>query len=97
MKTAAFALTTAAMLCAGCSSINDSALTASGRDARVYNPQNGRYEWPDEAAGATPRKPRVSLRDTPTKRSAERGGAEPRDGRTYNPQTGRYEWPDARR
>ena len=54
------ALLGSAVLLAGCASLDRPDLFATGRDARTYNPQTGRYEWPEEAA------PAKTARDHPT-------------------------------
>ena len=76
----------AAGLLAGCGSLDRSNLFATGRDARTYNPQTGRYEWPEDE----PSKPRPSA----ARPAPERTGAGPDDGRAFNPQTGRFERAD---
>lgn len=75
----------AASFLAGCGSLDHTDFFATGRDARTYNPQTGRYEWPDDI----PSKPRVSSRAT--RPAPERKDAAPDDGRVFNPQTGRFE------
>ena len=72
-------------LLAGCGSLERSELFATGRDARTYNLQTGRYEWPDDepaqARGVSRRNDAAPKRkDTP-----------PDDGRVFNPQKGRFE------
>lgn len=67
----------------GCGSLERSNLFATGRDARTFNPQTGRYEWPDEPA----RSPSTRRASPPP----ERKDAAPDDGRAFNPQTGRFE------
>jgi hypothetical protein len=93
MKRALFLLSAAASLFAGCDSLNRPDYFASGRDARVFNPQTGRYEWPDDAPPARPRKPRVSLSDEPANADGRRTGLNPQDDRVFNPQTRQYETP----
>lgn len=41
------ALATIAVVSAGCTPTTSQNLFNTGRDARVYNPATGRYEWPD--------------------------------------------------
>ena len=78
----------AALSLAGCGSLDLPDLAATGRDARTYNPQTGRYEWPDNEPARQPAKPRVKARD-----DAPADAAKPSDGRDFNPQTGRFESP----
>lgn len=67
-------------------------LFASGRDARVYNPQTGRYEWPEEDRPARRRKSAaVASTQRETKPEATPSG----DGRVYDLEKGRYEWSDS--
>jgi hypothetical protein len=73
-----------------CQSLERTDFFASGRDARTFNPQTGRYEWPKESV---PSSPRVSLRDERSAESSKRGLLNSSDERVFNPQTGRYEWP----
>ena len=75
----------AASFFAGCGSLDHPNFFATGQDARTYNPQTGRYEWPD----SEPSKPRVISRVTHP--APERNDAAPDDGRVFNPQTGRFE------
>ena len=76
-------------LLAGCGSLDRSDLFGTGRDSRTYNPQTGRYEWPDDEPSRQPAKRRVSSRLNDA--SPERKDAGPDDGRVFNPQTGRFE------
>ena len=63
-------------------------LARSGRDARVFNPQTGHYEWPEEEA---PRKhPRTAAIDEAVHESTERTPSKPLtpgsgDTRVYDP------------
>jgi hypothetical protein len=78
------------VLVAGCSSFRSGGdLFATGRDARVFNPSTGRYEWPEEPSrrAAARRSSRLSASDP----SATPAG----DGRVYNLEKGRYEWSDS--
>ena len=69
---------------AGCGSPSPgSNLFNTGRDARVYDPATGRYEWPAGEARPQPR------RSAPTRMAVP--PADPGDGRAYNPATGRWE------
>ena len=76
-------------LCAGCNSL-DSPLAGfrifqTGHDARTYNPQTGRYEWPNDV---TPRP------QTRVARAAAATTSAPKDdGRSYDPQRGRWSDP----
>ena len=79
-----------AVILSACQSLEETNLFASGRDARTFNPQTGRYEWPKESA---PSAPRVSPRDEQPAVSSKRGLLNSGDERVFNPQTGRYEWP----
>ena len=73
-----------ALTLAGCGSPGlGSNLFNTGRDARVYNPATGRYEWPEEEV-------RPKSRHTPAARTAA-PPADSGDGRAYNPATGRWE------
>ena len=66
-------------------------LTRTGRDARYYNPQTGRYEWPEEDA---PRRPRKAAAVSAALREQESPArATPDIERPYNPQTGRFDPP----
>ena len=71
----------------GCGSLERSNLFATGRDARTFNPQTGRYEWPDDEPARSPSTRRASP-------PPERKDAAPDDGRAFNPQTGRFERAD---
>lgn len=66
-------------LICGCADSEDgypSPLLRTGRDARVYNPMTGRFEWPD---------------DPPTRAGSARSGrrAAAREEAGVRPQTGR--------
>ena len=74
----------AAALLTGCGSLDPESLLGTGRDARAYNAQTGRYEWPDEPPSSPPAKPRAATREART-------DVMPDDERVFNPQTGRYE------
>ena len=78
-----------ACVLAGCSSLDPSELLATGRDARTYNPQTGRYEWPEDEPARRPAQARVSSRGNIA--APERNDSEPEDGRVFNPQKGRFE------
>ena len=82
----------AASLCiadifAGCSSLERSNLFATGQDARTFNSQTGRYEWPDDEPAQRTSRPRA-------RSTQERKEAPSDDGRVFNPQTGRFERAD---
>ena len=79
----------AACVLAGCGSLDRSDLFGTGRDARAYNPQTGRYEWPDDEPARRPAKPRAVPRGNAA--APERNDAGPDDGRVFNPQKGRFE------
>ena len=65
-------------------------LTRTGRDARYYNAQTGRYEWPDDDA---PRRPRKSEAVSATLREQENPAAPSDAERPYNPQTRQFDPP----
>ncbi len=73
----------------GCSQADRPDYFASGRDARVYNMQTGRYEWPDGEPKRTPYKPRVNPNEPEKPRAGILGTG---DERVFNPQSGRYEF-----
>lgn len=84
---------------AGCSDLSDnplSVLTRTGRDARVFNPQTGHYEWPEEEA---PRKrPRTVAIDEAVRESESSPRSKPLtpgagDDRVFNPMTQQFESP----
>jgi hypothetical protein len=79
-----------AVIFSACQSLERTDFFASGRDARTFNPQTGRYEWPKEPA---PSAPRVSLREHRPAETSRGGLLNSCDERVFNPQTGRYEWP----
>ncbi len=73
-----------ALTLAGCGSPGTgSNLFNTGRDARVYNPATGRYEWPEEELRPKPRKT-----DSPRTTAPQ---PDMGDGRAYDPATGRWE------
>ena len=76
-------------LCAGCGSLDRSELFATGRDARTYNPQTGRYEWPDDEPSRRPAQSRAAARGSHA--APERNDIGPDDGRVFNPLKGRFE------
>ncbi len=79
---------TASLALSACHSLDSPSYPGTGGDARVYNPQTGRFEWPErDAQPAGPDRRRISSRDEP-RGAPTRGGA---DERTYHPQTGRWE------
>src|SRR3954454_21956025 len=92
-----FAALLAASL-AGCSDLSDNplhALSRSGRDARVFNPQTGHYEWPEEEVPRR-RTSRTAALDeaaressTPSKPITPGAG----DNRVFNPMKQQYETP----
>ena len=73
----------AALALAGCGSFDHLDFPATGRDARTFNPQTGRYEWPDDPPAHRPAR-------RPAPDAAPRGDTGERD---YNPQTGRFDAP----
>ena len=86
-------ITLAALVLAGCSSLEHPNFFRTSHDARVYNPQTGRYEWPDDAPPPAPRKPRVDPNEDRTVDDPPRGLLGRPDDRPFNPQTGRFEEP----
>lgn len=82
-----------------CSDLSDNplhALTRTGRDARVFNPQTGQYEWPKEE---TPRpRPRTVAIDEAVRESSSSTPSKPLtpgagDDRVYNPMKQQFESP----
>ena len=73
-----------AALLTACGALDHTDLGATGRDARIYNPQTGRYEWPDEPSSSPRKMPSAATREART-------DVTPDDDRVFNPQTGRYE------
>ena len=79
---------TAGLALAACHSLDSPSFPTSGSDARVYNLQTGRFEWPDgdgQSSRADQRRSSLAgdRREAPTRISG--------DERSYNPQTGRWE------
>jgi hypothetical protein len=80
----------ASVFVAGCNSLDNpvGGLLDTGRDARVYNPQTGEFEWPKDSQNQKPRGRRPAT--TGTAPAQERQG----DGRYYDLQ--KNQWVEAR-
>ena len=77
----------AVALGAGCHSLDNpfSSIPNTGRDARIYNVQTGRWEWPEKDRPRSTPKPARTAAATPAPKD---------DGRNYDPQKGRFANPE---
>ena len=87
---------------AGCSDLSENplhTLARSGHDARYFNPQTGRYEWPEDTAPRrTPRTAAIDDAVSESETPAETTPAKPftpgaGDDRVYDPMKQRFESP----